>query len=165
MEANTLTFDNTKRVLADYADVLVQVYRQALATKGKNASYELSNSIRPQVRQDSNNLYVELRLLDYWYYVEYGRRSVKQNPGALPPPTNAILKWIRIKPVKPRNGKKISAKSLAYLIGRKIWRDGIPATHLLRTSNRAVYNQFKDDIAKALAQDIGKAIPSVKLLL
>ena len=160
MEANTLTFDNTKRVLADYADVLVQVYRQALSTKGKNASYELSNSIRPQVRQDNNNLYVELRLLDYWYYVEYGRRK-----GAKQPPSKVIEEWIRIKPVKPRNGEKISNKSLAFLIGRAIAIDGIPATHLLRTSNRAVYNQFKDDIAKALVQDIGNAIPSVKLLL
>lgn len=165
MAENTLTFANTRAVLDRYGKVLVQVYRQALSSKGKDASHDLSNSVRSQIREDSNNIYVELRLLDYWYYVEYGRRSVKQNPAALPPPTNAILKWIRIKPVKPRNGKKISVKSMAYLIGRKIWRDGIPATHLLRTSNRAVYNQFKKEIAEALAQDIGNAIPSVKLLL
>lgn len=160
MATDTLTFDNTKRVLADYADVLVQVYRQALANKGKNASYELSNSIRPQVRQDSNNLYVELRLLDYWYYVEYGRSKGKKQP-----PLDVIEEWVRIKPVKPKNGKKISNSSLAFLIGRAIARRGIRPTHLLRTSNRAVYTQFKERISEALAKDIGSAIPSVKLLL
>lgn len=160
MATDTLTFDNTKRVLAEYSNVLVQVYRQVLSSKGKNASYELSNSVRPQVREDSNNLYVELRLLDYWYYVENGRRK-----GAKQPPPDVIEEWIRIKPIKPKNGKKISNRSLAFLIGRAIARDGIPPTHLLRTSNRAVYTQFKERISEALAKDIGSAIPSVKLLL
>lgn len=160
MAENTLTFANTRAVLDRYGKVLVQVYRQALSSKGKDASHDLSNSVRSQIREDSNNIYVELRLLDYWYYVEYGRRK-----GAKQPPSKVIEGWIRIKPVKPRNGKRISDKQLAFLIGRAISRDGIPATHLLRTSNRAVYNQFKKEIAEALAQDIGNAIPSVKLLL
>ncbi|HNY54500.1 MAG TPA: hypothetical protein PKI86_02695 [Chitinophagales bacterium] len=53
----------------------------------------------------------------YAYQMQYGR-----NPGTYPP-RKAIEDWIDAKKIELKNG--ISKSSLAYLIQRKIFRDGI----------------------------------------
>lgn len=60
------------------------------------------------------------RLVDtsgYMYYQIYGR-----GPGGFPP-IDSILNWIRIKPIISYGN--ISERSLAFLIARKIAREGI----------------------------------------
>lgn len=53
--------------------------------------------------------------------IEYGRK-----PGAMPP-TEAIEKWIHDKGIASRIEGEISVSSLAYLIARKIAREGTEA--------------------------------------
>lgn len=95
-----------------------------------------------------NGSYFELifSLQYYYYYVEYGRRAGKQ------PPIEAIEEWIRVKPIIPYaiNGKVPDTRQLAFLIARKIGRDGIEG-------KKPLANAMGSDRAKDIIQEIRQA--------
>lgn len=103
-------------------DKIVELYRNELHNQGINASSTLSNSITSTIDVNDTKLVISFNLEPYWRYVEYGRR-----PGKMPP-IDKISQWIRIKPVipDPINGRIPDTRSLAFLIARKIGREGIP---------------------------------------
>ena len=156
MDSNTLiSFSNLAAVLAKYGESVCEAYRKELRERGKDASGLLSQSVRYMVDRDGTTYAVDLSLQDYWKYVEYGRR-----PGRFPP-LDKILQWIRVKPVVPRpmdNGKLPTEKQLAFLIGRKIAEDGIKPTPALDTAVGVAYVQMIDEIGKAIAADVARAV-------
>lgn len=159
METNTLmSFNHLADVLDKYGAAVCEAYRKELAAKGKNAAGALSGSVRYIVKRETATYAVDLSLADYWKYVEYGR-----GPGKFPPP-DKILEWVRIKPVIPRpmeNGKLPTDKQLAYLIGRKIARDGIGPTPALSTASGSVYEAFLARIGEAITADLASALDGV----
>lgn len=135
------------------ADQIVELYKQQLESKGIPASGSLGDTASVEVELSGSKLIVSLNLEHYWRYVEYGRR-----PGKMPPIDN-IAEWIRIKPVvpKPIDGKVPSNKSLAYLIARKIGREGIQGRRPLEATVysdgfESVMNSIKAEIVKQLKQ-------------
>lgn len=95
-----------------------------------------------------NGSYFELifSLQDYYYYLEYGRRAGKQ------PPIEAIEEWIRVKPIIPYavNGKVPDTRQLAFLIARKIGREGIEG-------KKPLTNAMYSDTAENIIQEIKQA--------
>ena len=135
------------------ADQIVELYKQQLESKGIPASGSLGDTASVEVELSGSKLIVSLNLEHYWRYVEYGRR-----PGKMPPIDN-IAEWIRVKPVvpKPIDGKVPSNKSLAYLIARKIGREGIQGRRPLEATVysdgfESVMNEIKAEITKQLKQ-------------
>lgn len=159
METNALIdFPRLAAVLAEYGTEVCERYRAELDARGKNASGVLSQTVRSLVQRQGTMYAVDLSLADYWKYVEYGRR-----PGKFPPP-DKILEWIRVKPVLPRplaNGKLPTDKQLAYLIGRKIAREGIAPTPALEAATDDVDARFTQRIAEALSADLAAAVDGV----
>lgn len=151
METNTLTFENLINVLNEYGQELVNLYKQKLTENNVNATFELFNSISYQVSDLNNNKFeVTLSLADYWKYVENGRKAGKF------PPISKIENWIKIKPVIPfsNNNKKIpTQKELAYLISRKIARQGIQPRPFLKNSVEEINRIYFDKIEEALTKD------------
>lgn len=94
-----------------------------------------------------NGSYFELifSLQDYYYYLEYGRRAGKQ------PPIEAIEEWIRVKPIIPYavNGKVPDTRQLAFLIARKIGRDG---TEGKKPLTNAMYSDTAENIIQEIKQ-------------
>lgn len=94
-----------------------------------------------------NGSYFELifSLQDYYYYLEYGRRAGKQ------PPIEAIEEWIRVKPIIPYavNGKVPDTRQLAFLIARKIGREGIEGKKPL---TNAMYSDNAENIIQEIKQ-------------
>lgn len=94
-----------------------------------------------------NGSYFELifSLQDYYYYVEYGRRAGKQ------PPIEAIEEWIRVKPIIPYavNGKVPDTRQLAFLIARKIGREG---TEGKKPLTNAMYSDTAENIIQEIKQ-------------
>ena len=159
MDSNTLiSFSNLAAVLAKYGEAVCEAYRKELRDRGKDASGLLSQSVRYMVNRGDTTYAVDLSLLDYWKYVEYGRR-----PGRFPP-LDKILQWIRVKPVIPRpmdNGKLPTEKQLAFLIGRKIAREGIKPTPALDTAVELTYTRFIEEIGRAITADLSDAVDGV----
>lgn len=159
MATASIKFDNLRRVLEDYGKNLVDNYKAALDAETINASYDLANSVKYIIDDKTRGRFeVNLELLEYWKYVEYGRRAGKM------PPISAIEKWIEIKPILPRpmkNGKLPTSKQLAYLIARKIGLEGTKGRNILSERVDNANMVFMRLIEEAIAEDLGIAIETI----
>lgn len=93
-------------------DAIVKDIQTKQVTKygAVNASGNLAKSIRYEVSNGVLKVYAN----DYIYYLVYGRQ-----PGKFPP-RDAIIQWIKDKPIR----SDIPINSLAFLIQRKISKQG-----------------------------------------
>jgi len=164
-----------EKVLNEFGEKLVEALVLNLDKDKKNASGNLQSSIRFDVIEGTAKWTFQLSLLDYYKWVDEGRK-----PGKFPPIT-AIESWLRLPNVvnkiglsypvqKPyKSGKavlkgglpKVSVskesqlKSLAFLIARKISRKGIKASNFY--SDVVNDNNLKNlqiAIRKALRRDV-----------
>lgn len=146
-------FPNLTRVLNEYAQGLVENYKAALGAESINASGELANSVKYVIDNKVKGRFeVKLELLEYWKYVEYGRKAGKM------PPISAIKQWIEVKPIIPRpmkNGKLPTINQLAYLISRKIGLEGTKGRGVLGERIENANRVFWEDIEDAILKDLG----------
>lgn len=161
METNTLIFSKLQEVLNLFVNDFISTYKSYLIRDDKKASGNLIRSLRPVTIEFSNNKMVgEIYIANYWKYVEYGRK-----PGKFPPIKN-ILNWIKIKPVIPRpmNGlKPPTQEQLAFLVSRKIARDGIKAGNQFTDALNDSWNRWKDLISNAITADLENTVELIKL--
>jgi len=142
--------------LETLVDTFVREYRNALQKADKVATGQLLNSIDGDVVIDGTKLTVSISAEEQWKYVEYGRK-----PGTYPN-LDAILRWIKIKGLPRSNrsintgykGKLPSEKQLAFLISRKIKRDGIPSgNYVENTLNKTnFYGKVELEIANMISK-------------
>ncbi len=112
--------DNEK-VLREELEALKAEIISVYNGSGKRTSGEFEQGLEVQANGDSASL---------WGYLYLGGRAAGKMP-----PIDAIEKWIEAKGIKPIEDK-MKASSLAYLIARKIAREGTnPENHLY------IYNQ------------------------
>lgn len=160
METNSLTFPNLEKAINDFVSDFVDTYKGLLIRDNKKATGDLIRSIKPiEIQFETNNYSGSISLAYYWKYVEYGRR-----PGKFPPP-NKILDWVKIKPVIPRpiNGIKPTEKQLAFLISRKIARDGIEAGNQFKEALDLCWTKNKNKISDAISIDLQSNIDLIKI--
>jgi hypothetical protein len=130
------------------ADSVVELYRKQLEEGGVSTSRE---PIRAIVEFNGDQLLISFELNDYWKYVEYGRK-----PGKMPP-VDSIADWIKIKRIipEPINGKIPDTKQLAFLIARKIGRDGVEGKHIMnKTIHSNQMNSIINDIKKEIMNQL-----------
>ena len=160
-----------QKVLQEYAREAEEMYKYQLSLGKKTASRQLIDGVRSQVVVGEQSYEVTLTLQEYWKYIEYGRQGVKSSPlkahkDAFPPgkaafpPVKAIMDWILVKPILPRpddDGKmqQLKPKSLAFLIGRKIYEEGIQPHPALHQTQEELNKIYGERIAAALGHDIG----------
>lgn len=135
---------------------IVELYKEQLDSKGIPASGTLGDTASVEVEMNGTKLVVSLNLEHYWRYVEYGRK-----PGKMPPIDN-IEDWIRVKPVVPNamNGKVPTSRQLAFMIARKIGREGIPARRPLEAT---VYSDGFESVIDAIKAEITKQLSQTLL--
>lgn len=71
------------------------------------------------------------------------------------PKVDAIKKWVRTKPVRFGN---MSLNSMAFLIGRKIFNEGIQPGLFFSDPFEEEYKRFEKDVLTALDKDINELI-------
>ena len=151
-----IKWTNLQKVLGEYGEALRNEYQDNLIRDNKIASGKLLNSIEYEVQYDERSIWLQLKMEDYYKWVENGRA-----PGRFPPP-DKILEWIRIKPIIPDDrtgtGKLPTEKQLSFLIGRKIAEQGIEPGNQLHTAIDNTWEQWEDRIDEAIAQDVEEAI-------
>lgn len=159
METSTLNFYNLQISLDSFIDDFIHTYKSLLIRDDKKASGNLISSLKPVSIQFKNNKFeADISIASYWKYVEYGRR-----PGKFPP-VNKILEWIKIKPVIPRpmNGLKPPTEpQLAFLIARKIARDGIKAGNQFKEALDMTWNRHYNNISNAISEDLNEMVDLV----
>lgn len=158
MDKDTLIeWPHVEAVLQSFAEALCNQYKQNLKENDRYTTLgtdtRLIDSVTAFVEAGASAYEVKLTLNDYWKYVEEGTKPHW-------PPPKAILKWVQIKPVipQPYNGRIPSEKSLAFLISRKIAREGTKGTHDLAQARASTIEAFRWQLAEALAEDAASMI-------
>lgn len=158
-----------QKVLKEYARDARELYKYQISLGGKNASRKLIDSVNSQVIVNDKEYEVILKLQHYWKYIEGGRKGTESSPPGAEysagfPPVGVLIKWIQVKPILPRpdaNGRLPSPKQLAYLIGRKIEREGIAPFPALKTTQEELDKIYHDKLSAALGHDISNYISKV----
>ena len=142
-------FSNLKKALEDYMNEVSRIYKGKLNADGHKATGKLIGSIKATVIIGATEYTGELRLEDYWKYIEYGTKPHW-------PPKQALIKWIQAKPIIPRaiNGIKPNNDQLAFLIGRKISKTGTQPGGELGSTIEEVNRAFKPRLESALEADL-----------
>ena len=146
-----MKFTNLEKYLDEFAKDVEDDYIQYLS----NQNYQIAKTITTRVDLMGNSYTVYMNLAEYWKYIEYGRRPGKR------PPINSILKWVRNKGITPRGGIKMSQRSLAYVIAKKIGEFGIKPRPVLFEKIIKSKN-FETNVLNAFKKDIKEDLDSIK---
>lgn len=145
---------HVQAVMEEMAIAIRNEYQDNLIRNDRIASGDLLNNIEYEVTRGDFTYTIYVKMKDYWYYVENGRKAGKW------PPIDNILNWIKIKPVLPRpnaEGKLPTPQQLAFLIARKIGEEGTQGTHDLRKATDTIWDTFEDRLYEAIDADVDAA--------
>lgn len=113
------------------------------------------------VKYEAGGYEVSIDLNDYWKYVENDTRPHW-------PPRDAILHWVKIKPIIPRyNGKgkppkpETLEKQVAFLISRKIARYGTTGDHAFEKTQDVMLGYYIPKIEEALGHALSGYIRKI----
>jgi hypothetical protein len=149
--------------------------------KSKGGGTKLESSIRFEIVSDAKGFTVQFYMQSYGAFVDKGvsgnkkKRKFKNYKNQLisspysytskQPPPNILAKWISKKGIKGRDkksGRFISNLSLAFIIGRKIKRDGIQGISFFQKPLALGLKQYGKDLLGALKEDIIAGLTTVK---
>lgn len=145
---------HVQAVMEEMAIAIRNEYQDNLIRNDRIASGDLLNNIEYEVTRGDFTYTIYVKMKDYWYFVENGRKAGKM------PPIDNILNWIRVKPVLPRpnaKGKLPTPQQLAFLIARKIGEEGTQGTQDLRKATDTIWDTFEDRLYEAIDEDVDAA--------
>lgn len=155
-----LKFDNLTNVLERFAIELEAEYKNNLKRNGRIATGQLHDTAKCEVVK--GEYLVVFHLQDYWRYVDGGRpKTMSGGTGEL---RRKILDWIEVKRILPtpmKNGKLPTPQQLAYLISRKIHKEGYKGTQDLSKATDSIYEKFQQEIYDAIDKDFDSAIINI----
>jgi hypothetical protein len=163
--------ENLQRYLDSFGKQVLEDANGILKSQKGNTA--LSKSIRFKVEKDSQGFTTKFYMLDYGTFVDKGVSGNKIKRGYIntegfaastpysykskQPPANILAKWVAKKGLKGRDkktGRYISNMSLAFLIARKIKRDGIQGISFFQKPLGIRYGELKTKLLSVLKLDI-----------
>lgn len=158
-------FKNTEDAFKKFGTNVIHRARFYLKRRKINTKLStLSKSLNFNVKvYPSGALEMDFSAADYFPFVEEGR-----NPGKMPP-SSAIAKWIKEKPIKLRDSKsgKFKAKtqaninSAAFGIAMHIKTYGIQPTWFFRDAFKMHRKRLAPEIIEAYGKDSAKMIKNI----
>ena len=170
--ANEQSAPNFFAVVNDMAKRFVELMQSDYRMKrkvGRNftnavASGTLEKSLKYRLQIKGNNInvsvYAKGKASQYFLARENGRKPGKQ------PPIDAILEWMRIKPIKLRDkesGKfkkptEALKRQVAFLIARKIGREGIKGWKAFDYAYENIWDEYESKVVAAYQKDFNATI-------
>lgn len=157
-----------QKELERFRDYVVSQSRRNLTRLKKNSSKSLYNSIKGNVKAMPNSISVEFTMEDYGIFQDAGVSGTKKKYNTpysykskggknglkgMPPP-KAFDKWLVRKGIAPRkNGKFASRKSLAFLIARSVFRNGIKPSLFFTRPFEMAYKRLPQDLVEKYGLD------------
>jgi len=158
-----IALNKTNKALRDAMEAIALKLRKNLAEKNAFASGNLEESIDINFKKASKGLEYNITMLDYWEFVDKGRKPGKR------PPTSSIEKWLSYPNVRDKirggqNDKPIdNIQSLAYIIAKKIGDKGTKGTDFFTdlVNSRQVNQDLPKAIGDAMFEDLDLALTEV----
>lgn len=125
-------YDIIARILQKHGDKIVEAMKNNLAKPNKSNTGALSDSITLDITENGSTVRMTISMLDYGKFVNDGRKA-----GTFPN-VQAIREWVKSKGIRMKKKPKglsldKEIKTLSYLIGRKIKKDGIKPKKFIPT--------------------------------
>jgi hypothetical protein len=147
----------------------------------EKGSTALGKSIRATVSKDPNGFSVKFYMADYGTFLDKGvsgtktKRSFTNYKGVKEsspysyttkgPPIDILSKWIKKKRIKPKGTGRGRSKNtgqfvsgLAYVISKKIKREGIKSISFFSKPLSLWYDKLQDDFLKVFKKDVAAYI-------
>lgn len=143
-------FNNLRNVLNEFGQAFVNLVADKIIESDGIATGNMLNTLDFDVRKEGGHFTVYLKHTDYFPYYDQG------TPPHFPPRA-PIKKWIQDKPIYPEegsDGKLPTVEQLAFLIARKISRDGTEARNVFDAAKNELIPEWEPKFSAALAQDI-----------
>jgi len=170
---------NVERYLESFGRQVVNRAKSNLG-RAKGGSTKLAQTIKFEVEPDADGFVVKFYMADYGTFLDKGVSGNKKKQSfknynnqsesspykykTKQPPSDILAKWISKKGLKGRDkktGRFISHKSLAFIIGRKIKRDGIPSLSFFQKPLGLGMKQFGKDLLGAISTDIKDKLSTI----
>ena len=142
-----------QKALERFRDHVVSISKRNLTNKQKNSSKKLYNSIQGKVKANPNSFEVEFTMEDYGVFQDAGVSGTRKKYNtpysykSKMPPVKAFDKWLVRKGIAPREkGKFTSRKSLAFLIARSVYRNGIKPSLFFTKPFEAAYKNLPQEL-------------------
>ena len=162
-----------EQILKDFAEDVNNAAKRTLGSRkiGKNRSYGVaSRSLQKSLEYKISGGKVSFGSpLPYAAFIHWGVNGTRKNRNApfsyrqKQPPTDAIRKWMKVKPIRVRDkdGRFVKAtesrlQSAAFLIARSIKRNGIHGLRYYEVALETVVPQYNKKLGEALAQEFVK---------
>ncbi len=150
-----------QKALERFRDHVVSVSKRNLTNSKKNSSKKLYNSIKGNVKAMPNSFSMEFTMEDYGVFQDAGVSGTKKKYNtpysykSKMPPAKAFDKWIVRKGLAPRKsgGQFTSRKSLAFLIARSVFRNGIKPSLFFTKPFEAAYKNLPQELVEAYGLD------------
>lgn len=159
---------HVQAVMEEMAIAIRNEYQDNLIRNDRIAKGDLLNDVEFEIVKGDYTYSIYIKMKDYWYYVENGRKAGKMPPIARKEgeatPEVTILDWVIAKPILPRpnsKGKLPTPKQLAFLIARKIGKLGTEGTHDLRKATDSIWDTFEEKLYEAIDKDLDTALVSI----
>jgi hypothetical protein len=150
-----------QKALERFRNHVVSVSKRNLTNGGKNVSKKLYNSIKGDVKAMPNSFSMEFTMEDYGVFQDAGVSGTKKKYNtpysykSKMPPVKAFDKWIVRKGLAPRRsgGQFASRKSLAFLIARSVFRNGIKPSLFFTKPFEAAYKNLPQELVEVYGLD------------
>ena len=142
-----LEFKNTTALMEKYGAQVILDMISNLRQSGKSASGELEKSLKEKLIVGSDIIELDITGIDYWKYVDQGRK-----PG----------KYVPLKALEPWALKKGIPKTALFPISRKIYKKGIKPSGFASSAIKKNKSKFAELVEKAYAEDLRKYFSNVK---
>ena len=151
--------DGILRIIQNWGNELISNFRSNLQKNKSLASNRLFSEIEPEITGTKTGYNLKIQMLDYWKYVENGRPPTRTNSPSNPTLQKSIEEWIVNKGIQVRTSnnqdRRTAIKSLAYVIARKIHRNGTKARPFISPAlTREMQQTLTDRIGKYIADTL-----------
>ena len=176
-----LKYDSIENYLKSYGKYIVRQAKGIL--KFNTATGNLQSSLKHKVKKTRDGFELKFLASKHGAFLNKGvsgnqtRRTYvnaegkrKSSPFRFKnrqPPSSVIERWISTKGIQGRDskGRFITRKSLAFVIGRSIKRDGIRALSFYSQPISWSFNLFKKEMVRNFKKDVLKEIKFFKTKL
>ncbi len=131
------------------AEEFVGEYRSTLMQRAITPAPAIAETMTAAASANDSKVSLEVTLNAYWRWIEHGRGPGKQ------PPLDAILEWVNKTQLQNEAaGEGITARQMAFLIARKIGREGTEPKWVLFDLMQKNVPLWKQRLASAAREDV-----------